>query len=273
MNLINYYLKIMKYALALILFILPLVLSAQQLKLVWSDEFNTPGLPDNKKWGYDIGGSGWGNNELEYYTKARLENARIEDTVLIVEARKESYEGKNFTSARLVTKNKGDWKYGRIEVKAKLPGGAGTWPAIWMLPTDSVYGTWPKGGEIDIMEHIGFDPAKVYGTIHTDAYNFKKGTQKGAALNLPDAENAFHIYAINWDEDKIEIFCDSVKYNTFNNEHTGYSAWPFDKPFYLIFNIAVGGDWGGIKGVNDSIFPQKMLIDYVRIYEIIDTSN
>lgn len=241
---------------------------AQTWELKWSDEFISAGLPDNTKWGYDVGGSGWGNNELQYYTDSRLENARVENGNLIIEARKEAYGGKNYTSARLVSRNKGDWKYGRIEVKAKLPGGRGTWPAIWMLPTDWVYGAWPASGEIDIMEYVGYDPGIVHGTVHTEAYNHSIGTQVGASYSVPNAETAFHVYAIEWDESKIDFFVDGNKYFTFNNQGT-WQKWPFDQRFHLILNIAIGGNWGGVQGVDDNIFPVKMEIDYVRVYQAV----
>ena len=241
-------------------------------KLVWSDEFNYKGLPDSLKWGYDKGDGcpaicGWGNNELEYYTVQRLENARVENGNLIIEARKEPFENKQYTSARLVTKNKGDWKYGRIEVKAKLPKGIGMWPAIWMLPTGWVYGGWPQSGEIDIMENVGYWHDSVLGTIHTDAYNGMKGTQKTKGLGFKDISTAFHVYAIEWTADSISFFVDQKKYNVFKNEHSGSKTWPFDQAFHLLLNIAVGGDWGGKFGVDDKIFPQKMEIDYVRVYQ------
>jgi Beta-glucanase/Beta-glucan synthetase len=237
--------------------------------MVWNDEFSNTGLPDATRWGYDVGGSGWGNNELEYYTDSRLENARCENGNLVIEARKESYQGMNYTSARLVTSNKGDWRYGRFEVRAKLPGGKGTWPAIWMLPTTWVYGSWPSSGEIDIMEYVGYDPGNVHGSIHTEAYNHTIGTQKTSTYSVPDAETAFHTYAIEWTTEKIDFFVDDVKYFSFTNEHTGYKVWPFDQPFHFILNLAVGGDWGGAEGVDPNIWPQQMVVDYARVYQYI----
>src|SRR4026208_2586222 len=156
--------------------------SSDQWRLVWSDEFDYNGLPDPKKWSYDVGGHGWGNKELQYYTERRKENARVENGKLIIEARRDSWEGHEYTSARLVTKGKGDWTYGRFEVKAKLPSGRGTWPAIWMLPTERSYGEsyWPDNGEIDIMEHVGYDPDVVHGSAHTKAYYHSINTQKTA---------------------------------------------------------------------------------------------
>ncbi|MCR9084795.1 MAG: glycoside hydrolase family 16 protein, partial [Cyclobacteriaceae bacterium] len=140
-------------------------------KLIWSDEFENPGLPDPAKWTYDVGDHGWGNNELQFYTEKDLKNARVEDGYLIIEARSDADKPKGYTSARLLTRGKATWKYGYIEVRAKLPKGVGTWPAIWMLAEENRHGGWPKNGEIDIMEHVGFDPGVVHGTVHTEAFN------------------------------------------------------------------------------------------------------
>jgi beta-glucanase (GH16 family) len=235
-------------------------------RLVWSDEFNTNGLPDNSKWSYDRGGWGWGNDEEEYYTHNRPENARIENGCLVIEARKEKWQNREYTSARLVTKNKGDWQYGRIEVRAKLPRGRGLWPAIWTLGTTYSL-NWPDDGEIDIMEELGFDPGVVHATVQCKKYNFRIGTQKTALTTVPDYMSAFHVYAMEWNADSVSIFVDDHKYFSFINEHTGHDTWPFDHPMHLILDIAVGGNWGGRKGIDDSIFPQQMLIDYVRVYQ------
>ncbi|MBA4259070.1 MAG: glycoside hydrolase [Chitinophaga sp.] len=241
-------------------------------KLVWSDEFKGKGLPDSTKWGYDVGTGcpqicGWGNNELQYYTANNTKNARVENGMLIVEAHKENVADAKYSSARLVTKNKGDWKYGRIDVKAKLPAGRGMWPAIWMLPTDWKYGGWPHSGEIDIMENVGFWPDSVLGTVHTNAYNGMKGTQKTKGMNFKDLSTAFHVYSVEWDAEEIRFYVDNTLYNSFKNTHKSTDEWPFDQRFHLLINIAVGGNWGGQKGVDDSIFPQKMWIDYVRVYQ------
>lgn len=241
-------------------------------KLVWSDEFNYTGLPDSLRWGYDVGrgcpqNCGWGNNELQFYTQNRKENARVENGLLIIEVHKENWDNANYTSARLVTRNKGDWRYGRFEIKAKLPQGIGIWPAIWMLPTNWSYGGWPKSGEIDIMEFVGFVPDSVYGTVHTAAYNGMNGLQKVRSMQLKDLSNAFHVYSIEWNADLIVFYIDGKKYNEFKNDHTGSAAWPFDQAFHLLLNVAVGGNWGGKKGVDQKIFPQRMEIDYVRVYQ------
>jgi beta-glucanase (GH16 family) len=254
----------------LLLTITLLILSsgqAQVKKLVWADEFNYRGLPDSTRWSYDSGSGGWGNNELQYYTEKRKENARVEKGKLVIEARKEAYKGSSYTSARLVSKNKGDWKYGRIEVKAKLPRGKGMWPAIWMLPTEKTEADWPHNGEIDIMEFVGYMPDSVFGTVHTGAYNHVQGTQKTKGVARKDLSKAFHVYAIEWTPEEIRFFVDKELYSTFKNEHKSYEEWPFDAPFHLLLNIAVGGNWGGKYGVDNRIFPQRMEIDYVRVYQ------
>ncbi len=235
--------------------------------LVWSDEFETNGLPDSNKWDYDQGDHGWGNNELQLYTKENSQNARVENGLLVIEAKRDSSMSKGYTSARLVTKGKGAWQYGFMEVKAKLPYGVGTWPAIWMLPEENKYGGWPGSGEIDIMEHVGYDPATVHGTVHTEAFNHTKGTQKGETKQVPDFSEAFHVYAIDWQEEKIDFYIDNEHYHTFENTGNGPEEWPFDHPFHIILNIAVGGNWGGAKGVDTDIWPQKMEVDYVRVYK------
>jgi beta-glucanase (GH16 family) len=242
-------------------------------RLVWSDEFdNASRVPDSSKWSYDNGNGcpeicGWGNNELQYYTASRPENARVENGLLVIEAIKENYANARYTSARMVTKNKGDWKYGRVEVKAMLPFGKGIWPAIWMLPTKWEYGAWPASGEIDIMENVGYWPDSLFGTVHTEAYNGMRGTQKTKSIVVKELSSAFHIYEMEWTEKVITFYVDGIAYNHFDNDQNGFKSWPFDKEFHLLLNIAVGGNWGGKFGVDDNIFPQKMLVDYVRVYQ------
>ena len=246
-------------------------------KLVWADEFNYSGLPDPTKWGYDVGGHGWGNKELQFYTERRRENARVENGHLIVEARRDGTGPNEFTSARLVSKGKGDWTYGRFEVSAKLPSGRGTWPAIWMLPSMKGYGKggWPDNGEIDVMEHVGYDPNVVHGSAHTKAYYHSIGTQKTGKIEMPNATAAFVVYSVEWTAKEIRWYANGKHYFTFLNERltqpaADYRQWPFDKPFHLILNVAVGGNWGGAKGVDQSIWPQRMEIDYVRVYQLED---
>jgi len=244
------------------------------LKLVWSDEFDYTGLPNSAKWGYDVGATGWGNQELQDYTSHRLENARVQDGQLIIEARRDGPKNQPYTSARLVSKGKGDWTYGRFEVRAKLPSGRGTWPAIWMLPTLKSYGDvgWPDNGEIDIMEHVGFDPDVIHGSAHTRAYYHSIGSQKTAAITVPNSRTQFNVYAVEWTPEEIRWYVNGNQYFAFKNERltnqsADYKQWPFDKPFHLILNIAIGGTWGGAQGIDDSIWPQRMEIDYVRVYQ------
>jgi beta-glucanase (GH16 family) len=233
-------------------------------KLVWNDEFNGTAV-DSNKWEYEVNGSGGGNNELQYYTD-RYQNSYVDSGSLVIVARQESYLGRQYTSARMRTKYKGDWTYGHFEIRAKLPFGRGTWPAIWMLPTDWVYGGWPASGEIDIMEHVGYDQNVIHGSTHCQKYYFKIGTQKSGTVRIPNVSTEYHVYAVDWFEDRIDFFVDGVKYFTSWNDGSGWQGWPFDKRFHLILNIAVGGDWGGAQGIDTSIFPQKMYIDYVRVY-------
>jgi beta-glucanase (GH16 family) len=237
--------------------------------LLWSDEFSYTGLPDAGKWNFDTDGnsSGWGNNEAQYYTSSRLENAEVRDGYLHINAIKEEYKGFHYTSARLRTKGTGDWVYGRMEIRAKLPDGRGMWPAIWMLPTDWAYGGWPESGEIDIMENVGFDPYVIVASAHTETYNHVLGTQKNNKITVNTCYSDFHVYALEWESNEYRIFVDDSLYFTFKNEGTGYKVWPFDKRFHLLLNIAVGGNWGGARGIDDSIFPRTMLVDYVRVYQ------
>jgi beta-glucanase (GH16 family) len=167
----------------------------------------------------------------------------------------------------LTTRNKAAWTYGKIEVRAKLPSGRGTWPAIWMLGTNIDQAGWPGCGEIDIMECVGFDPGVIHANIHTAKYNHVKHTNKGDKTVVADASQAFHVYAIEWDAHKIDFFVDSRKYFTYEHQGAGRDAWPYDRDQYLILNLAIGGGWGGQKGVDDSIFPQRYEIDYVRVYQ------
>jgi beta-glucanase (GH16 family) len=234
-------------------------------KLIWSDEFNYIGLPDSGKWSYEEGMLR--NHELQYYTKARLENARVEDGMLIIETRKDDYNDHPITSASLITKGKEEWRYVRIEVRAKLPTGLGTWPAIWLLGADfPEKARWPECGEIDIMENVGFDPLVIHANIHTKAYNHAIGTNKGNKITVPAPFDSFHVYTLDWFKDHLDFYVDDTKYFTFANEGTGNDVWPYDKPHYLILNAAFGGSWGGAQGVDESILPIKFFIDYVRVY-------
>ncbi|ONI39513.1 hypothetical protein AN639_01585 [Candidatus Epulonipiscium fishelsonii] len=245
-----------------------------EYELVFADEFDVDGVPNPENWDYDIGGHGWGNNELQYYTR---DNVVVKDGYLEIEARKEQKEGMEYTSTRLVSRNKQDFLYGKIEVRAKLPSGLGTWPAIWMLSTDWEYGGWPHSGEIDIMEHVGYDQNRIHGSVHTLSYYHSINTQKTATIVKAGVSDEFHVYAVEWLPDKVKVSLDGEVYFEYNpNDYVSnpsFKEWPFDKRMHLILNIAVGGFWGGLKGIDDTIFPQKMLIDYVRVYQSPQFSN
>ncbi|WP_018626894.1 glycerophosphodiester phosphodiesterase family protein [Niabella aurantiaca] len=241
--------------------------AAKGWKLVWSDEFNNNGLPDDHKWGYDVGGSGWGNRELQYYTKADSNNALVKDGTLRIIAHKEKREQNTYTSARLITKGKGDWLYGRVEVSAKLPAGRGVWPAIWMLPTDWKYGGWPASGEMDIMENVGYNPDTVFSSVHTKSFNHVIGTQKTKGFFLKDAGTAFHLYAVEWNKDQIDFFVDDRLFFSFKNTGKGFEEWPFDQKFHLLLNMAMGGNWGGKMGVDEKLDRAVMEVDYVRVFQ------
>jgi beta-glucanase (GH16 family) len=248
------------------------------MKLVWSDEFDTPGLPDPAKWDYEVGFVR--NNELQYYTRARQANARVEGGNLVIEGIKEHYAipaadgGRKggqaadgfaeYTAAALITKGKESWTYGRIEVRAKLPQGKGVWPAIWMLGTNIPQIGWPACGEIDIMEFVGHTPDKVHATCH-----FGKGgkhTQKGGNITTAKPWEDFHVYAVEWTADAMDFYFDKDKYFTFPLDTAAdRGVNPFRKPQYLLINLALGGSWGG--NMDDSVLPQKFLVDYVRVYQ------
>lgn len=240
-------------------------------QLVWSDEFNEPGQPDQQKWIYDLGDGcphlcGWGNNELQFYTD-KTSNVRVEDGHLVIEGHKEQWKGKGYTSAKLKSKNKGDWDHGKIEIKAKLPEGKGTWPAFWMLPTLTRPMKWPADGEIDIMEHVGFNQGWIFGTIHTKKYNHMVGTQKSDSIFIGNVHDQFHVYGLEWNKTEMEWSVDGKPYHKILKGNDNHDGWPFEEKFHLIVNLAVGGNWGGRHGVDESIWPQKIEIDYVRVYQ------
>lgn len=238
-------------------------------QLVWSDEFDYEGLPDSAQWSYDTEGNAWqwGNEEEQYYTSRRLANAEVKDGKLFITAIRENYKDRNYTSARLITKEKGDWLYGKVEVCAKLPEGRGLWPAIWMLPTDWEYGGWPASGEIDIMENVGYMPDTILASSHTKTYNHKIGTQRSDTIVVPTCYDEFHLYQLEWEPEQYKVFVDGEHFFTFKNEGTGADEWPYDKRFHLLLNVAVGGTWGGTKGIDTEIFPRSMEVDYVRVYQ------
>ena len=230
--------------------------------LVFQDEFDGQGLPEASRWNYEEGFVR--NNERQYYTRGRVENARLENGALVIEGRRERFQNADYTSASLTSR--ASWTYGRIDVRAKLPKGRGTWPAIWMLGTNIRDVGWPTCGEIDIMEHVGFDPGRIHATIHTAAYNHVKGTAKGSSVVVSKPDEEFHLYSAKWTPTTIEMSVDGQRYFTFAKEQGGDAVWPYDKPQYLILNLAIGGSWGGQQGIDDSAFPTQYVIDYVRIY-------
>jgi len=239
--------------------------SAAQWELVWEDNFDVEGLPNPEIWGYEEGFVR--NKEAQYYTKARLENARIDSGNLVIEALKDKWEGNEITSASINTYGNKSILYGRVEVRAKLPTGVGTWPAIWMLGENRNQIGWPACGEIDIMENVGYDPDTIHANIHTKAYNHSIGTNKGNRIGIQKPYDNYNIYAVNWFEGRMDFFVNDSLYFSFKNEGTGNDVWPFDKPHYLLINLAIGGAWGGQKGIDDTIFPQKFYVDYVKVYK------
>jgi beta-glucanase (GH16 family) len=250
-------------------------------ELVWSDEFDHNGLPDPAKWSYEEGYVR--NQEKQYYTRERLENARVENSMLVIEGRKEQFknpryragstnyrtakEYAEYTAASLITSRKASWLYGRIEVRAKLPQGLGVWPAIWMLGDNHTSVGWPRCGEIDIMEFVGHDPNHVHATVHYSLDGKHKSS--GNKLETPAPYNDFHVYAVEWDKDRMDFYFDDKKYHTFELKLADENGRnPFRKPQFLMINLALGGSWGG--KIDDAILPQKYLIDYVRVFKAKD---
>lgn len=243
--------------------------------LVWQDEFNEEPAADGTlplpgdEWWFETGNNGWGNNEPQNYIDRVLGTdtvAKIQNGCLVISAikLKNLHEGSDIISARMNTRKA--WKYGKFEMRAKLASGRGTWSAFWMMPQN--YQSWPLDGEIDIMEYVGYDPNVVHASIHTESYNHKIGTQKTNTKKIQNAETEFHIYTLEWTEDEIIAYIDGQKYFAFSNDGKGdKNTWPFDQPFYLKLNLAIGGDWGGQQGIDANIFPARYEIDYVRVYQ------
>ncbi len=238
--------------------------------LVWSDEFDGPNgsPPDPQKWSYDIGAGGWGNEELEYYTDS-TKNSFQENGNLIIRALEEKYKGSRYTSARLVTKAKFEQTYGKFEARIKIPGGKGVWPAFWLLGSDydPAKKNWPQCGEIDIMENIGTEPSIVHASMHGPGYSdetafTKKYTLPGDQKFLSD----YHVFAVEWEPNEVRYYVDGNNYYTVKKaEVLSKGEWVFDKPFYIILNVAVGGDWPGSP--EETAFPQNLYVDYVRVYK------
>ena len=248
---------------------------AHSPKLAWSDEFNGEAL-DRSKWSFDTSRNkqGWYNGELQYYAAARPENLRVANGVLVIEARKDpqalrsfsDWGGQQYSSAKITTQAKASFRYGFVEVRAKLPCSAGTWPAIWMMPEGSY--PWPDGGEIDIMEHVGSQPHVTHATLHTKLFNHAIHTGRGAEYPVPTSCEAFHRYQLDWTPQEITMGVDDHAYMRVRNDQPGgRGAWPFDTPFYLILNLAIGGSWAAPKGVDDGALPQRFEVDYVRVWQ------
>lgn len=255
--------------------------------MIWGDEFNYDGAPDPTKWSYDVWPKGKVNREEQTYTM-RPDNVRVENGRLILEAHKEKIDDADYSSGRIHSLGKGDFMYGRAEIMAKLPAGQGTWSALWMLPSDpykyssscepnedwqgsETCNAWPNSGEIDIMEHVGYDMNKVHGTVHNKAYYWVNKEQRKASVDGHDVANDFHQYAIEWSPERIDIFFDGSRYFTYLNQGEGWEAWPFDHPYHIVLNLAIGGDWGSAGGpIDNSIFPAKLEVDYVRVYQAVE---
>jgi beta-glucanase (GH16 family) len=255
---------------------------------LWSDEFDDDTL-DAGKWGIEVWPPGKVNREDQAYTD-RDKNVRIENGKLILEAHLEAYDGAAYTSGRIDARGKGDFLYGRVDIRARIPTGQGTWSALWMLPKDPFrYAStcdpgddwqdwscdaWPNSGEIDIMEHVGYDMGNVHGTVHNRAYYTKNSQQRKGSVEVPDIDKAFHIYSMDWDPEYIRIYVDGSLYFSYFRENAGWQAWPYDHPYHPILNLAIGGWWGRAGGpVDDRIFPVRMEIDYVRVFKAVDSTT
>lgn len=238
--------------------------------LVWSDEFDVDGGIDETKWCYETGGHGWGNNEKQYYT-TKDDNVYVKDGILHLVAKKENFEKNSYTSGKISTYGKASWKYGYIEAMAKVPVGVGSWPAVWML-SDAIHNgiRWPDCGEIDILEHVGKDPGTIHASLHSKLYNHSIKTEQHYFENVGDVSSDFHKYAIEWTEDYVEFFFDDRSYVKYakgeNGRDTTDGGWPFNKNFYILLNLAVGGNFGG-PAIDDETIPWVYQIDYVRVYQ------
>ena len=235
-------------------------------ELAMQDEFDKAGAPNASLWGFDIGNgpNGWGNNELQYYTN-RPENVAIEEGMLRITALKESFSGSSYTSARLLTKGKFEQAYGRFEARIKLPWGQGIWPAFWMLGADIDKNPWPGAGEIDIMEYRGQDPTIMLGTVHGPGYSGGASISKSYTLTNDRFDTGFHVFGIEWGPEYVNFYVDNVLYNQITPADVP-GEWVFDKPFYILINLAVGGSFVGPPN-SETVFPQTMLVDYVRVYK------
>lgn len=257
-------------------------------ELVWADEFDYEGVPDPAKWSIEEWAARRVNNEDQAYT-AREKNVRVAGGRLVLEAHREEFDGAKYTSGRIHSRGKGDWLYGRVDIRARLPGGQGSWPALWMLPSDAFrYATncdadpddwqgdkecdaWPNSGEIDIMEHVGYDMHRLHGTVHNKAYYWKNWQQRKGSVEVRDLHQVFHVYSLVWTPDILYIYLDGTPYFSYWNDGTGWKSWPYDHPYHLILNLAIGGSWGSAGGpIDDSIFPARLEVDYVRVFRPVE---
>ncbi len=259
------YLKIQLFSLLLCLLFCNGI-NAQSPKLIWADEFNYSGLPDSTKWDFVDGGN-W-NDEAQYYTIKKVENARVVNGKLIIEAHKKDFKGKAYTSARIHTIGRQSFKYGRIEIRAQVPSGNGAWPAIWMLGANIGEMGWPFGGAIDIFEHIGSNPSIVQAYAHSAAHHRGDNTDIGDKTVVENLADNFHTYAVDWDTEKLDFSVDGRVYFSYKNDKKqDTKTWPYNNPYDLIINLAIGGTRGSKKGIDDALFPMQLLVDYVRVYE------
>lgn len=240
--------------------------NAPQWRLLWADEFQNDGKPDSGKWIYEYGKVR--NNEAQFYTRDRLENARVKNGELVITAIKEPWEGSSYTSASVTTKGHFSFTYGKVEIRAKVPSGRGVWPALWTLGVNQAEVKWPMCGEIDIMEYVGFAPDALHFTVHTAAFNHIQKTQKGTHIQIPKACDEFHRYGLLWTHDRLIWFLDGQPVYSFANTGKGPREWPFGSPQYLLMNLAIGGSWGGARGIDDTIFPAEFRVDYVRVWQM-----
>ena len=235
-------------------------------QLIWADEFENEGKPNPGKWVYEYGNVR--NKEAQFYTRDRLANARVKNGELIITAIKEPWQGSSYTSASISTQGHFSFTYGKVEIRAKIPAGRGVWPALWTLGANKQNSKWPACGEIDMMEYVGFDPELLHFTVHTAAYNHLLKTQKGTHLQVPKPWDAFHRYGLLWTHDRLIWFFDGQPVFSFSNSGNGVEEWPFDAPQYLLMNLAIGGSWGGARGIDETIFPAEFKIDYVRVWQM-----
>ena len=243
-------------------------------RLVFADAFDRDGPPDPARWAHQTDCNAWVNNavhaERQHYTDASRDNARVAGGLLLIRAAKEASGGQAYSSARLTTRSaaNGRWRYGRVEVCARLtPGKRGLWPAIWLMPSASKFGKWPKSGEIDVMENVGYEPGVIRASVHTEHNHRRRGNHNRRVAGVRDCHDDFHVYAVEWTAERLDFFVDDRKFYTYANEHKGHEQWPFDEPFHLILNVAVGGSWGGRRGIADDACPAEMAVAYVKVFQ------